>query len=111
VHGVSTRKVDDLMKSSLVSRDGRLIAYFAAGQPGPEHRLRDFERGTDTVLDVWGAANPGFPVISPDGARVAFSALVAGPPVRHPVWVADLGGAEPRLIHEDAGRPSACLAR
>jgi Tol biopolymer transport system component len=85
------------------SRAGNVIAYFAAGQRGPELRIRDFERGTDTALDTWGAASPGFPVISLDGTRVAFSALVAGPPLRRPVWVADLAGGEPRLLHEDAG--------
>ena len=31
------------------------------------------------------------------------SALVAGPPVRRPVWVASLAGGEPRLLHEDSG--------
>jgi Tol biopolymer transport system component len=86
-----------------VSRDGRVFAYFAGGPRGPELRLRDFERGTDTVVDTWGADNPGFPVISLDGTRLAFGALVAGPPVRRPVWVARLAGGEPRLLHEDAG--------
>jgi Tol biopolymer transport system component len=86
-----------------VSRDGKVIAYFAAGQRGPELRFRDFERGTDTALDAWGVASPGFPAISLDGTRVAFGALVAGPPVRRPVWVANLAGGEPRLLHEDSG--------
>jgi Tol biopolymer transport system component len=80
-----------------------MIAYFAAGQRGPELRFRDFERGTDTTLDAGGAANPGFPVISLDGTRVVFGTLVAGPPVRRPVWVANLAGGEPRLLHEDSG--------
>ena len=93
-----------------VSRDGKVIAYFAAGQRGPELRLRDVHRGTDTALDVWGTPSPGFPVIAPDGTRVAFGALVAGPPVRRPVWVANLAGGEPRLLHEDAGgRPRVWL--
>jgi len=86
-----------------VSRDGKVIAYFAAGQRGPELRLRDLERETDTALDAWGAERAGFPVISLDGTRVAFGTLVPGPPVRRPVWVADVAGGEPRLLHEDSG--------
>jgi len=86
-----------------VSRDGNVVAYFTGGQQGPELRLRDFGRGSDTALDTWGAKNPSFPVISLDGTQVAFGTLVAGPPVRRPVWVANLTGAEPWLLHEDAG--------
>jgi Tol biopolymer transport system component len=86
-----------------VSRDGNMLAYFAAGQGGPEVRWRDFVRGTDTALDVWGVGDPGFPAVSLDGTRVAFGTLVAGPPVRRPVWVANLAGGEPRLLHEDSG--------
>jgi hypothetical protein len=80
-----------------------VIAYFSGGQRGPELRVKDFERGTDTALDAWGVANPGFPVVSLDSTRMAFGAIVAGPPVRRPVWVADVAGGEPRLLHEDSG--------
>jgi hypothetical protein len=59
-----------------VPRDGKVIAYFAAGPRGPELRLRDFERGTDSTVDTWGAASPGFPAISLDGTRIAFGTLV-----------------------------------
>jgi Tol biopolymer transport system component len=86
-----------------VSRDGKTVAYFSGGPRGPELRLRDVERGTDIAVDTWGADNPAFPVVSLDGTRVAFGALVAGPPVKRPVWVANRAGQEPRLLHEDAG--------
>src|SRR5262249_23957069 len=86
-----------------VSRDWRAIAYFAAGPQGPEIRVRDVERGTDAAVDAGGAVNPGFPVISLDSTRGAFGAVVAGPPVRRPVWVANLTGGEPRLLHEHSG--------
>jgi Tol biopolymer transport system component len=86
-----------------VPRDGHLVAYFAAGPRGPEMHVRDLQSGTDSTLEPGGAVNRGFPVISPDGARVAFGELVAGPPLRRPVWVGYLAGGEPRLIHEDCG--------
>lgn len=86
-----------------VPRDGGAIAYFAAGPHGPEVRVKDLERGTDVTLDAGGVVNPGFPVISLDGTRLAFGAVVAGPPVRRPVWMANLAGGEPQLLHEDSG--------
>jgi Tol biopolymer transport system component len=93
-----------------VPRDGKALAYSAAGPRGPELRLRDFERGTDSTVDTWGAASPGFPAISLDGTRIAFGALVPGPPVRRPVWVLNLAGGEPRMVDEDTGgRPRAWL--
>lgn len=84
-------------------RHGNVVAYFAAGPRGPEIRVRDLDGGTDTALDVGTAVNPGFPVISLDGTRVAFGAVVSGQPVRRPVWLASLGSGVPQLLHDDAG--------
>ena len=86
-----------------VSRDGNTLAYFAAGSSGPELRVRDMQRGTDAALEGEAGVNRGFPVISLDGKRLAFGTLVAGPPVRRPVFVANLADGASRLIFEDCG--------
>ena len=86
-----------------VSRDGNTLAYFAAGSSGAELRVRDMQRGTDAVLEGDAGDNRGFPVISLDGKRLAFGTLVAGPPVRRPVFVANLADGASRLIFEDCG--------
>ena len=86
-----------------VSRDGQTLAYFAAGPSGAELHVRDLQRNADTTLDGNAGFNRGFPVISPDGKRLAFGTLVAGPPVRRPVFVANLADGDSRLIYEDCG--------
>ncbi len=86
-----------------VSRDGNALAYFAAGSSGVELRVRDMQRGTDAILDKEGGVNRGFPVISLDGKRIAFGTIVPGPPVRRPVFVADLADGASRQIFEDCG--------
>jgi Tol biopolymer transport system component len=86
-----------------VSRDGNALAYFAAGSAGVELRLRDMRRGTEAILHKEGIVNRGFPVISPDAKRIAFGALVPGPPVRRPVFVENLDTGESREIFEDCG--------
>ncbi len=86
-----------------MSRDGDTLAYFAAGSSGPALRIRDVQRGTDTALEGDAGDNRGFPVISLDGTRLAFGTLVAGPPVRRPVFVANLDDGASRLIFDDCG--------
>jgi Tol biopolymer transport system component len=61
------------------------------------------ERGTDTALEGDAGTDRGFPAISLDGQRLAFGTLVAGPPVRRPVFVASLADGSSRLIVEDCG--------
>ena len=92
-----------LVSHFTVSRDGNALAYFSAGSSGVEVHVRDLQRGTDATLDRDAPVNRGFPVIALDGTRLAFGTLVAGPPVRRPVWVANLGDGNSRLIHEDCG--------
>ena len=86
-----------------VSRDGNTLAYFAAGSSGTELRVRDMARGTDAAIAGEASVNRGFPVISPDGTRLAFGTVVAGPPVKRPVFVANLADGVSRLIFEDCG--------
>jgi len=86
-----------------MSRDGNTLAYFAAGSSGAAVRIRDVERGSEAVLGGDAGDNRGFPVISLDGKRLAFGTLVAGPPVRRPVLVANLADGKSQLIFEDCG--------
>ena len=86
-----------------VSRDGNALAYFAAGSSGVELRRRDMQRGTEAILDGEPGVTRGFPVLSPDGKRLAFGMLVPGPPVRRPVFVANLEDGASRQIFEDCG--------
>jgi len=86
-----------------VSHDGNALAYFAAGQSGVELRVRDMQRGTDAILAGDASVNRGFPVISPDAQRLAFGTLVPGPPVRRPVFVANLKDGTSRQVFEDCG--------
>ena len=86
-----------------VSRDGTTLAYFSAGPSGAEVHVRDLQRSTDATLGGEAGDNRGFPVISLDGKRLAFGTLVAGPPVRRPLFVANVADGACRLIHEDCG--------
>ena len=92
-----------LVSNFSVSRDGQALAYFAAGTRGVELRVRDMHRGTEAVLEGEAGVNRGFPVISLDGKRMAFGMLVPGPPVRRPVFVANLADGTARQIFEDCG--------
>jgi len=86
-----------------VSRDGSTLAYFAAGSSGVEVRIKNLQRGTETVLEGESVVDRGFPVISLDGKRVAFSTLVPGPPVRRPLFVGNLEDGTSRQIVDDCG--------
>jgi hypothetical protein len=91
------------VSSFTVSRDGNTLAYFAAGSGGSALRIRDLKSGADTALDGETGFSRGFPVISPDGTRLAFGTLVPGPPVRRPVFVAQVSDGSFRPIVEDCG--------
>ena len=84
-----------------LSEDGRSLAYFAAGTGGGELHVRGLESGSDTVVGA--DAGRGFPVISPDGERMACSELVPGPPVQRPVLLTSVATGEMRLVREDCG--------
>ena len=86
-----------------VSRDGNTLAYFSAGSGGTALRIRDLKSGADTAVDGETGFSRGFPVISLDGTRLAFGTLVPGPPVRRPVFVANVSDGSSRPIVEDCG--------
>jgi Tol biopolymer transport system component len=86
-----------------VTRDGNRLAYFAAGSSGVELRVKDLQRGTDAILGGDAGVNRGFPVISLDGQRLAYSMIVPGPPVRRPVIVANVADGTSRPIFDDCG--------
>ena len=86
-----------------VSRDGKALAYFTGGSTGTALHVRDLQRGTDVTLEADAGASRGFPVISLDGTRLAFGTLVAGPPVRRPVYLANLADGTSRLVFDDCG--------
>jgi Tol biopolymer transport system component len=91
------------VSSFSVSRDGNTFAYFAAGSSGAHIRVRDLRRGTDVALPGDAGVSRGFPVISLDAKRLAYGMLVAGPPVRRPVFVANLADGTSRQIFDDCG--------
>jgi Tol biopolymer transport system component len=86
-----------------LSRDGRTLAYFAARTIRGELRVRDLDSGADTIVEVDLALNCGFPAISPDGRQIAFGAMVPGPPLERPVFLANLAAGETRLVSKDCG--------
>ena len=86
-----------------LSRNGRTLAYFAARTVRGELRVRDLESGSDTMGDGDAGLNRGFPAISPDGQQIAYGALVPGPPVLRPVYLANLAGGEMRVVSKDCG--------
>ena len=84
-----------------LSEDGSSLGYFAARTSGGELHVRDLESGTDTMISA--DAERGFPVISANGERMACGALVPGPPVQRPVFLASVADGETRLVREDCG--------
>ena len=92
-----------LVSHFTVSRDGNTLAYFTAGPSGVGLHIRDLPGGTETTLGGDAGVSRGFPVISLDGNRLAFGMLVPGPPVRRPVFVANLADGASRQIFEDCG--------
>jgi Tol biopolymer transport system component len=86
-----------------LSRDGRTLAYFAVSMIGGELHIRSLEDGTDAMIDGEPGVNRGFPAISPSGQQVAYSAVIPGPPVRRPVFLANIEGGETLLVRDDCG--------
>lgn len=89
-----------------VSHDGGTLAYFRVSMRGGELHLRNLEDGADAIIEAEPGVNPGFPVISPTGDRLAYSAMVPGPPVQRPLFLTTIRTGDTRLVrHDCGGRP------
>ena len=86
-----------------MSQDGRTLAHFAVSMTGGELHLRNLENGTDAMIEDEPGVNRGFPAISPSGQRLAYSAVVPGPPVQRPLFLTSIAGGETRLVRNDCG--------
>jgi Tol biopolymer transport system component len=86
-----------------VSQDGRTLAHFGVDMTGSRLHVRNLETGSDARIEGEPGANRGFPAISPSGQRLAYSAVVPGPPVQRPLFLTSLAGGETRLVRNDCG--------
>ena len=86
-----------------VSQDGGTMAHFAVDMTGSQAHVRNLENGSDAMIAGKPGVNRGYPAISPNGQRVAYSALVPGPPVQRPLFLTSITGGETRLVRNDCG--------
>jgi Tol biopolymer transport system component len=86
-----------------VSQDGGTLAHFGVSMSGGELHVRNLENGSDAMIEGEPGVNRGFPAISPSGQRLAYSAVVPGPPVQRPLFLTSITGRETRLIRNDCG--------
>ena len=70
---------------------------------GSELHVRNLENGSDAMIEGEPGVNRGFPAISPSGQRLAYSAVVPGPPVQRPLFLTSIAGGETRLVRNDCG--------
>jgi hypothetical protein len=93
-----------------LSQDGRTLAHFGVDTTGSRLHLRNLENGSDSRIEAEPGANLGFPAISPSGQKLAYSAVVPGPPVQRPLFLTSITAGEPRLVRNDCGgRPKLWL--
>jgi Tol biopolymer transport system component len=93
-----------------LSQDGRTLAHFAVDMTGSRLHVRNLESGSDSGIDAEPSASRGFPAISPSGEKLAYSAVVPGPPVQRPLFLTSITGGETRLVRNDCGgRPKVWL--
>ena len=88
------------------SPDGKRLAYKASSGSTNEIRLRDLGTGQETRIGESTAASP--PVISDDGAQVAFAVLEKG---AFAIYAAPATGGVPRRLCTDCGRPTQWFGR
>jgi Tol biopolymer transport system component len=60
-----------------VSQDGGTLAYFAVDMTGSQLHVRNLENGSDAMIAGEPGINRGFPALSPNGQRLAYSALLS----------------------------------
>ena len=93
-----------------LSQDGRTLAHFGVDMTGSRLHIRNLENGSDSRIEAEPGANCGFPAISPSGQKLAYSAVVPGPPVQRPLFLTSITGVETRLVRNDCGgRPKLWL--
>ncbi len=88
------------------SPDGKRLAYKASSGSSNEIRLRDLGTGQETRIGESTAASP--PVISDDGAQVAFAVLEKD---AFAIYAAPATGGVPRRLCTDCGRPTQWFGR
>jgi eukaryotic-like serine/threonine-protein kinase len=88
------------------SPDGKRLAYKATSGSTSEVRVRDLLTGQETRIGETTAASP--PVISDDGAQVAFAVLESG---AFAIYAAPAAGGVPRRLCTDCGRPTQWFGR
>jgi len=76
------------------SSDGRRLVYRQMGPGSQELRLRDMSSGTESVLST----EPVRPKISPDGTKVAYTAVGRGP-----LFLMDSSGGEATKLFDPEG--------
>ncbi len=86
-----------------VSQDGGTLAHFAVSMTGTELHVRNLENGSDARIEGEPGVHRGFPAISPSGQRLAYSAVVPGPPVQRPLFLTSITSGETRLVRNDCG--------
>jgi Tol biopolymer transport system component len=86
-----------------VSQDGGTMAHFAVDMTGSQLHVRNLENGSDAMIAGEPGVNRGFPALSPNGQRLAYSAMVPGPPVQRPLFLTSITGGETRLVRNDCG--------
>jgi Tol biopolymer transport system component len=93
-----------------LSGDGRALAHFGVDMTGSRLHVRNLDDGSDSRIEAEPNVTLGFPAISPNGQTLAYSAVVPGPPVQRPLFLASITGGETRLVRDDCGgRPKLWL--
>ena len=103
------RRITDGMDERIApypTLDGKRLAYKAMSGSTSELRVRDLATGEETRIGETTAASP--PVISDDGAQVAFAVLEKG---NFAIYAAPAAGGVPRRLCADCGRPTQWFGR